>query len=398
VPNLWENTTEAASAPDLNPLTNPVLERNLGRWAKVYFSTPPANREQAVISLLEELKRESGSGPDAGPARQYFARQPKFQSAVCAICQRQNPPGHKFCSRCGEPLDAASRIATQTRSTESGARESAATERVGVRTERVGVRESAATRNPGVPPGFGAQFPRYPEDAQWVQERAFGGMEGFDAPPRRGWKYLVGAAAIVLAGFAYVQWSGVELLPVTSSTPPSSAEVSAPAQQPNPSSAEVRTPAQQPNPSSADVRTSPKAMAPASTVSQGSGAPNAPVGTDARDRTAPREAASHKASLPSLALSRQPVAEGGGDELRLAQRYLGGSMGVRDSSEAAKLLWKAVSKQNATAAVLLSGLYLRGDGVPRSCDQARLLLVAAVKRGAPEAAQPLRNLELQGCR
>ena len=58
-------------------------------------------------------------------------------------------------------------------------------------------------------------------------------------------------------------------------------------------------------------------------------------------------------------------------------------MGVRDSSEAAKLLWKAVSKQNATAAVLLSDLYLRGDGVPRSCDQARLLLVAAAKRGSP---------------
>jgi TPR repeat protein len=72
-------------------------------------------------------------------------------------------------------------------------------------------------------------------------------------------------------------------------------------------------------------------------------------------------------------------------------------MGVRDSSEAAKLLWKAVRRQNATAAVLLSDLYLRGDGVPRSCDQARLLLVAAAKRGSPLAAQQLRNLESQGC-
>jgi TPR repeat protein len=73
-------------------------------------------------------------------------------------------------------------------------------------------------------------------------------------------------------------------------------------------------------------------------------------------------------------------------------------MGVRDPAEAAKLLWKAVSKQNATAAVLLSDLYLRGDGVPRSCDQARLLLVAAAKRGSPLAAQQLRNLESHGCR
>ena len=73
-------------------------------------------------------------------------------------------------------------------------------------------------------------------------------------------------------------------------------------------------------------------------------------------------------------------------------------MGVRDSAEAAKLLWKAVGKENATAAILLSDLYRRGDGVARSCDQARLLLVAAAKRGSAQAAQQLRNLELQGCR
>ena len=89
--------------------------------------------------------------------------------------------------------------------------------------------------------------------------------------------------------------------------------------------------------------------------------------------------------------------ESGAPDLRLAQRYLGGSMGVRDSSEAATLLWKAVRKQNTTAAVLLSDLYARGDGVPRSCDQARLLLLAAAKRGSPQAAEQLRQLESHGC-
>lgn len=110
--------------------------------------------------------------------------------------------------------------------------------------------------------------------------------------------------------------------------------------------------------------------------------------------------ASQKSPLPGAQPSRPALAgdESGASDLRLAQRYLGGSMGVRDSSEAAKLLWKAVGKQNATAALLLSGLYLHGDGVPRSCDQARLLLVAAARRGAPQAAQQLRDLESQGCR
>ena len=73
-------------------------------------------------------------------------------------------------------------------------------------------------------------------------------------------------------------------------------------------------------------------------------------------------------------------------------------MGARDSAEAAKLLWKAVRQQNATAALMLSDLYAHGDGVPKSCDQARLLLLAAAKRGAPQAAQQLRSLQSRGCR
>ena len=69
MPNLWDKTPEAPSPSDLNPLTNPVLERNLGRWAKVYFGNPPEKREQAVSNLLEQIKRESGSGAAAQPAR-----------------------------------------------------------------------------------------------------------------------------------------------------------------------------------------------------------------------------------------------------------------------------------------------------------------------------------------
>src|SRR5579883_2656982 len=42
--------------PDLNPLLNPTLSRNLGRWAEVYFTTPPERREEAVEKLLRELE------------------------------------------------------------------------------------------------------------------------------------------------------------------------------------------------------------------------------------------------------------------------------------------------------------------------------------------------------
>jgi hypothetical protein len=103
------------------------------------------------------------------------------------------------------------------------------------------------------------------------------------------------------------------------------------------------------------------------------------------------------ASPPPAARSTV-AADDGSQELLIAQRYyLGGTTGSRDASEAAKWLWKAVGKQNPSALVMLSDLYLRGDGVPRSCDQARLLLVAAVKKGAPEAAEKLRRVELNGC-
>ena len=81
----------------------------------------------------------------------------------------------------------------------------------------------------------------------------------------------------------------------------------------------------------------------------------------------------------------------------MAQSYLTGKQGQRNSSEAAKWLWKAVAKENSAATVLLSDLYLRGDGVPKNCDQARLLLDAGARKGAAGAAQRIRNLQAFGC-
>ena len=43
--------------------------------------------------------------------------------------------------------------------------------------------------------------------------------------------------------------------------------------------------------------------------------------------------------------------------------------------------------ENTRANVLLADLFLLGDGVPKSCDQARLLLVAAAKKGRPETGR-----------
>jgi TPR repeat protein len=47
--------------------------------------------------------------------------------------------------------------------------------------------------------------------------------------------------------------------------------------------------------------------------------------------------------------------------------------------------------------LLLSDLYAKGDGVPKSCDQARLLLTVAARKGQAEAASRLQSLNAGGC-
>lgn len=87
----------------------------------------------------------------------------------------------------------------------------------------------------------------------------------------------------------------------------------------------------------------------------------------------------------------------GKSELAAAQAALRWTNGARDSSKAARLLWAAVANDNSTAAVLLADLYLRGDGVPKSCEQARVLLTAASKSGDAQGQQKLSELNANGC-
>jgi hypothetical protein len=60
-------------------------------------------------------------------------------------------------------------------------------------------------------------------------------------------------------------------------------------------------------------------------------------------------------------------------------------------------LWTSVESGDTRAEVVLASRYMRGDGVPQSCAQARVLLEAAVKRGSLEAKQKLEELGQTGC-
>jgi hypothetical protein len=96
--------------------------------------------------------------------------------------------------------------------------------------------------------------------------------------------------------------------------------------------------------------------------------------------------------------SLPPVAADPGDaDLALAQSYLSGKTGPPGSTAAASFLWAAVEKGNVTAEITLADLYARGDGVTKSCEQARVLLRAAAGKSSSEASQNLSQIIRRDC-
>jgi hypothetical protein len=354
VNSALENAAEAADSlpkSNLNPLINPVLGRNLGRWAQVYFTSPPEKREEAVGELLRELESEvPGGQPALAPPERHanVQSQPHValaQQLLCPVCQRSNQIGQRFCGYCAQPL------------TPEAERDS-----------RHNLEESTEA-------DASAILAAGEDELQWLRNKSLSSFEPSQAPARRGFRYLVVGVFVLIAAFGYLQWTsqsraGLPAQPSVVSSPSTSLPPLAQAKdvsQPKP--LEERQPAALSN-----------------------------VAADSSAHRKPSEASepSPQAIVPEPAKDETDGV--GADELAAAQRYLEGKNGGRDSSQAAKWLWKAVGKQNPGAALMLAELYARGDGVPKSCDQARLLLVAAAKRGAPNAGIRLRNLESNGCR
>jgi hypothetical protein len=87
----------------------------------------------------------------------------------------------------------------------------------------------------------------------------------------------------------------------------------------------------------------------------------------------------------------------GQEEFNLAREILQGNNRKRELPRALDLLWSGVKKGNVPAEVTLADLFLRGDGVEKNCDQARVLLVAASKKGSFDARQMLEQMAEQGC-
>ena len=98
--------------PALNPMLNPLLGKNLGRWAHVYYTTPPEERDRAVLALLRELENAQTPRRERKP---FALDEKKTKNAqpdtvpdalTCSACLHQNAAHQRFCGLCGCALKA----------------------------------------------------------------------------------------------------------------------------------------------------------------------------------------------------------------------------------------------------------------------------------------------------
>jgi len=79
------------------------------------------------------------------------------------------------------------------------------------------------------------------------------------------------------------------------------------------------------------------------------------------------------------------------------QPNLNSKVGQKRTSATPQQLWGSVQAGNSTAAVALAELYIKGEGVPQNCNQARVLLLVASEKRNAAAIKRLQELDKTGC-
>ena len=400
---------------DLNPLSNPLLAANLGRWAEVYFTNPPQQREHAVAVLLRELEIEAAAKPavlerhEAVVAGDHSTAAPNAQQIEqpivrklgmdCASCGHHNREGHSFCGMCGVPLTDASLEHSLEMTQLAPLREEP-----GILDENIDEHLDLAFASEGNEPLSTSDTPA--EEGESTHQATlpeYSDLPSFarrpEPTPYRYRLYVGVVVAILLGGLIYVAKRG-DLLSDGQQSP--DAKVIPAPQQPAPQEPIPNIPAAQNN--AADAPLPVEKTEKNENAAQPKVEAKLPPGTLERTQQAPPQPAPRSAQVMARTAAAPPSAvaaegQGGAADLAAAERYLSSGQGaVRDPRQALPLLWDAVAKGNASATLALSDLYLRGDGVAQNCDQARLLLDIAAKKGAKGAGERLRHLPAFGCR
>lgn len=422
--------------PELNPLLNATLGRHLGRWAQAYFTTPPEKRGEAIYELLNELKAEEAAGGpvEEGPSLSQAATELEEAALVCSHCHHRQARVQNYCGMCGEPLLPAAKAEQRPMAQAAAANtaQAASTERPNLEgllvpgllfdphhveprnvAEARGPRSRsmiyaddpppaiAETQNSCAEPRTDFESGESATDIDWLRERRFLTDVGSESSGTS--KFLIVLAVLVLLGsLAYIRFQVLSpnRYPARTAAPASQEVASnSSANQAASSDANGSAPIREtPNNGAAQQNAAPTnndagKQATASAAQATSNATPA-AATPAHNAEPARATAKHTAAPPSSgeAAPQPATVDNGSAELSMAENYLSGSKGSRNSVAAASLLWKAVGKQNGAALLLLSDLYATGDGVSKSCEQARMLVDAALRKGTPGAANRLRNL------
>ena len=298
----------------------------------------------------------------------------------CHACGHENPASHRFCGTCGATLedDDSVREDPGRESNEPSSRTAINRERE-TREFRAEAFETSIS-NPNELSLFRSFRPKETSsEDDWGNE-----------PSHRRRIYIGMLLALIIGGLAYGAWRKSHNSAQNSQTTERRA---AAASQPVPATTPTR-----PSHSGSDTANKTPAAnnsAKAQTEPVGTGSKSGNDVIQPRSKT-PRVIAPAPTTSEDTAAS--PAIDNGTEELAMAQRYLGGASGQgRDSAEAAKWLWKSIAKHNSQATVLLADLYLKGDGVSKNCDQARILLDSAARKGVAAAGERLRNLQAFGC-
>jgi hypothetical protein len=88
VPELPQNQASSLQDPRLSPLHNRLLAENLGRWAHIYYTTPPEERERALTALLNEL---TASAPASVGKNETAAAAHTLRETLPAPATREAP-------------------------------------------------------------------------------------------------------------------------------------------------------------------------------------------------------------------------------------------------------------------------------------------------------------------
>ena len=363
--------TSAPALPNdrLNPLLNPLLAKQLGRWAHIYYTASVNNREAAIEKLVCELEAEEAKlhGTRDAPAPAPPTERASGPVLVVAPRTAESVPDPvKPWPLFSEPevaeLGADGSMSTQAPIIESFH----AQEAVELQTPAESrILETEATPESSKLPASSAE--PYMERAAlpapaaevpvWEPSpRERYGLETITTPDlfsspasTRSWRRPLAAMGLVA------------LLGIGLSLAWQRSKSSAGTQQAHRS---------QPSSSPLAVRSETASAPPAASV-----APAAASVTPAAAGVTPG-----KAILPETVPPTAEEIASKDPDLVAGLRLLKGTSAGPNSAEAVPHLWQAVKRQNAVALVTLAELFAQGEGVTKDCDQAKILFGAAERQ------------------